>query len=66
MHPCCWGNLLQSLAGLVPALAVLAIAGKKMLEALRPSLGALRRKIVSKKKSCCCPSKLTGKIESQI
>jgi hypothetical protein len=34
MHPCCWHNLLQTLAQLVPAFALMGVAGKKLFTAL--------------------------------
>jgi hypothetical protein len=34
MHPCCWHNLLQTLAQLIPAFALIGIACKKIVTAL--------------------------------
>jgi hypothetical protein len=33
MHPCCWQNFFQSLIHLIPALAVIAMAAKKIVSA---------------------------------
>jgi hypothetical protein len=33
MHPCCWHNFFQALAQLIPAFALIAMAGKKILSA---------------------------------
>jgi hypothetical protein len=49
MHPCCWGNLLQGLAQLVPVFAVFGLA----LQRLWQPLGALLRRKEPAVKSCC-------------
>ena len=53
MHPCCWGNLLQGFVQLVPVLAIVLVAGKKIFEAMRAFLPMLKRRAA---KPCCCPS----------
>jgi hypothetical protein len=33
MHPCCWQNFFQSMIHLIPAFALIAMTGKKILSA---------------------------------
>lgn len=53
MHPCCWGNLLQGLVALVPALAVLLIGGKKIFGMIKRSLPMLYPRTLQHTQSCC-------------
>ncbi len=54
MHPCCWGNILQILAPVLPILAGLAILAKK-------SFGGLplfkKQSYPDSAKSCCANQK---------
>lgn len=53
MHPCCWGNFFQMLAPLLPILAVLAIAGRKVFAKMGLSVLVMRKQKAPSAKSCC-------------
>jgi hypothetical protein len=41
---------------MVPLLAILAVAGKKMFELIRQSMPVLKRQTAKPNKPCCCSS----------
>jgi hypothetical protein len=61
MHPCCWHNLFQTLAQLVPALALVGVAGKKFFTAF-----GLFWKLPAKKVSPLTESKVLQSSSSQF
>lgn len=66
MHPCCWGNLFQGLAQLVPVLALLLLAGKKVFGGANLFTPRKQLKAVEEKGACCCPHETAADQTSEV
>jgi hypothetical protein len=66
MHPCCWGNLFQVLAPLVPVVAGIAFAVKKLLNYMPGGWRPFAQSNKTEIKTCCSAEKHSIQPASKI